>query len=173
MVAVAADLELGRLVPVAAELGLGRLVVVAADLGLGCLVVVAAESGLGRLVVVALGFPRSFLLRLVSPGTLPRFASSSPGPWSPGPTSFLVSASGSSRLLSRGWLFAKVEELLVSPSLPNGATRVFDVVYVKLIFPFRPFFIPPLLPAARACCLFSSVVRPHRLSGIFEKLLCS
>ena len=153
MVAVAADLELGRLVPVAAELGLGRLVVVAADLGLG------------RLVVVALSFPRSFLLHLVFPGTLPRSASSSPGP-----TSFLVSASGSSRLLSRGWLFAKVEELLVSPSRPNGATRVFDVVYVKLIFPFRSFFIPPLLPAARACCLFSSVVRPLRLSGSFRTM---
>ena len=151
---------------VAAEIGLGRLVVVAVGLELGRLVVVAADLGLGRLVVVALSFPRSFLLHMVLPRTLPRSASSSPGS-----TSFLVSASDSSRLLSRRWLFAEVEELLVSPSRPNGATRVFDVVYVKLIFPFRSFFIPPLLPAARACCLFSSVVRPHRLSGIFRKII--
>ena len=158
------------MVAVAAELGLGRLVVVAADLGLGCLVVVAADSGLGRLVVVALDFPRSFPLHLVSPGTLPRFASSSPGPWSPGPTSFLASASGSSRILSCWWL-RSWEKLLVSPSLPNVATRVFDVVFTTLIFLFRPFFIPPLLPAARACCLFSSVVRPHRLSGSFRNIM--
>ena len=159
------------MVAVAAEMGLGRSVVVAAGLGLGHLVVVAADSGLGRLVVVALDFPRSFPLHLVSPGTLPRFASSSPGPWSPGPTSFLASASGSSRILSCWWLFAKLRKLLVSPSRPNVATRVFDVVFTTLIFLFRPFFIPPLLPAARACCLFSSVVRPHRLSGSFRKIM--
>ena len=65
----------------------------------------------------------------------------------------------------------KLGKLLVSPSLPNVATRVFDVVFTTLIFLFRPFFIPPLLPAARACCLFSSVVRPHRLSGSFRKIM--
>ena len=92
--AVAADLELGRLLVVAAEFGLGRLVVVAVGLELGRLVVVAADLGLGRLVVVALSFPR-FLLHLVLPRTLPRSASSSPGP-----TSFL--ASGSSCLFLVG-----------------------------------------------------------------------
>ena len=65
----------------------------------------------------------------------------------------------------------KLGKLLVSPSLPNVATRVFDVVFTTLIFLFRPFFIPPLLPAALVCCLFSSVVRPHRLSGSFRNIM--
>ena len=152
MVAVAADLEFGRLVAVVAELGLGRSVVVAADLGLG------------RLVVVASSFPPSLLLPLVCPGTLPHSA-----PSSPGPTSSLASASGPSRFLSRR-LFVKLRKLLLSPPRLNVATRVFDVVFTTLIFLFRPFFIPQRLPAARACCLFSSVIRPYRLSGIFRAM---
>ena len=161
---VAADLGLGCLVVVAAEVGLGHLVVVAADLDIGRLVVAAADLGPGRLVIVALSFPPSLLLPLVCPGTLPRSV-----PSSPGPTSSLASASGPSRLLSRR-LFVKLGKLLLSPPRLNVATRVFDVVFTTLIFLFRPFFIHQHLPAARACCLFSSVIRPYRLSGSFRAM---
>ena len=88
--------------------GWPRRLVAGLKLGLGCLVVVA-DLGVGRLMVVALSFPRSLLLHLAFPRTLPRSASSSPGL-----SSFLAlsgaGASGASRLLSRGWSLARLKK---------------------------------------------------------------